>query len=685
MNNKTSAKIIITVTFLIILALLIPELFNNWTESGTNPFDYAHITDVDYKAVLVDEPDSEGKLIVTERLTFDIHAASKNNLFWELWRDLPEQYYDGVKVSYKVNSVKQILPDGSEILYEPSYRLYWYDEDYTATSGPYGPGKWYHSEGPYDEENEQYECVFFYVDGLYREQVVFEIEYEMYNAALRYNDCSDLYISLFSESAVNYLKSYNASILISDSDMPDYGNYEVYTYGTNSHTFTVNESDTANPGYHTFSFSLTEDDLKFKPHNSYIEMELIAFGADKSKLADYAPANYYTYDNVLSEIRNEYKNYLARPALSKVIKTILFIICLVLSAIVLFYAFWTRRRIRSKYIFYTPTTDYKYFRDIPSNLDPNFASHLVFIKHRQLRDDSCIYSSILLSLARKGYIELYELNNDVLIRIKRRLTREELSAAYTNVSGEQLTYCEYQYYILLRRHITTGEMLMSQFRMRIERDAENTAAFASNIDKSTLNIGINKHYFQTSGYTKPRHEINSRSVLFFVAGIAVLTIFNAISYQTIAELAYGGWTVLGLSLITASIFLKCISKNMILLTQEGEDEYAKWRGLYNFLNSDTLINDRTLPELALWEQYLVYATAFGIADKVINAIRIRCPEYANSQLLNNSYYRSHSFRHTGSSLRHSVRSGTRAHYSVSSGGGGYGGGGRGGGGGGGGH
>lgn len=99
-----------------------------------NPFDYARITDVDYKAVVVDEQDSEGKIIVTERLTFDIHAASKNNLFWELWRDLPEEYIDGVKVEYKVNSVKQILDNGTEIVYQESPELYWDDYDYVNTA-----------------------------------------------------------------------------------------------------------------------------------------------------------------------------------------------------------------------------------------------------------------------------------------------------------------------------------------------------------------------------------------------------------------------------------------------------------------------------------------------------------------------------------------------------------------------
>lgn len=49
-------------------------------------FDYARITDVSYKGIIVDEPESYGKIAVTERITFDVHAASKDNPFWELWR-----------------------------------------------------------------------------------------------------------------------------------------------------------------------------------------------------------------------------------------------------------------------------------------------------------------------------------------------------------------------------------------------------------------------------------------------------------------------------------------------------------------------------------------------------------------------------------------------------------------------
>ena len=48
--------------------------------------DYARITDMDYTAKVVDTPGSDGKIVITERITFDVHAAYSWDGFWELWR-----------------------------------------------------------------------------------------------------------------------------------------------------------------------------------------------------------------------------------------------------------------------------------------------------------------------------------------------------------------------------------------------------------------------------------------------------------------------------------------------------------------------------------------------------------------------------------------------------------------------
>ena len=722
---------IVGIIFILVFVLIfgIPIAF----AIATNANDYARITDVEYKAVVVDEPGSEGKVVITERLTFDIHAASRSNLFWELWRDLCEDYVDGVKVHYKVNSVKQIMDDGTEIIYEESPKLYWDDYDYVSYNPYYGPGKWYHSEGPYDEENEQYECVFFYVDGLYREEVVFEIEYEMYNAALKYNDCSDLYLAMYSEETINYLDSFSAEILIPNEDMPSEGNYDVYTYGTNANSFPLKESATKNPGYYTFYFDLDEDDLQFKSYNEYIEFDLVSYGEDKHIFTEYAPSNYYTYDDVLDEIYDEQEAYANTPAKFKIAKIVVLILAIGGGVCILIYALRTDARMKAKHAFFTASMDIDFYREIPSDLDPNFAAALCFAKHKAPKDDSGVYSALLLSLERKEYIDLNDFGNTVLITIKKKPepvippvavpvmpspvssinwdsdwdSDEWSNDSTTNTTVdttpvmdmtppepavpekeyEPLTLCEEYYFNLLVRHAKDGSITMDQFQSRVSSDYVNTDAFARNMDNSIVNIGVKEGYIQKADFTAPQKELRSKATGLNVWATIIIILVNLISVNTRMDLAFGAYTIFAVTCYISAFIIKKKSYKYVLLTQYGEEEYAKWRGLYNFLNSDTLISERTYVELPMWEKYLIYATAFGLSEKVIKAIGIRCPEASQSTVLNNNYCRSGRIHHHSRSVRRAVRSGSSFARSGGGGGGGfgYGGGGRGGGGGGGGH
>lgn len=694
--NKKAVIFVILFYFSIIFFSFLSENSYILEDLQLNPFDYARITDVEYKAVVVDDdPSSQGKVVITERLTFDVHAASQMNLFWELWRDLPEDTVDGLPVYYQVNSVKQILEDGTEVIYEESPVLYWDDEDYVSYNKELGPGKWFHSPGPYNEDRRLYECIFFYVDGLYREEVVFEIEYEMYNAALRYNDCSDLYLALYSGSTIKHLESFEAEILFPNDKMPAKGNYEVYSYGTNSNEFRIKESADRNPGYYTFYFNLDEEDLQFRPYNQYIEFDLVSFDKDKHIFTEYASDNRYSYDDVLDEIFDEQQAYADAPDKFRNAKIVALLLLITASGLVITYALTTDKRMKSKHFFCTPETQMEYFRDVPSDLDPNFAANLVFCKHKAPKDDTGIYSAILLSLARKKYIELQEdYGDDVRITIKKKPTPPAQHVVAADVEMvvpeeeyEPLTPCEEYYFNLLVRHTTAGTTSMSTLQYRVSSDYENTSAFVNNMENSIVNIGVKDFYFQKADYTQPKKQIQSTSKFLLVLGILFIVLVNIISYQTRMDLAFGGYFIFGICCIVSSVYMKQQAGKYILLTQFGEDEYAKWRGLYNFLNSETLMNERTYIELPLWEKYLVYATAFGLSEKVINAISIRCPEVdmETSPVLSNNCYRSSNFRHSSRSFHSSVRSGSSGSFGGGGGGFGYGGGGRGGGGGGGGH
>lgn len=338
-----------------------------------NPNDYCHLTDIDYTAILHDDPNAKACVEITEYLTFDVHAASKSNTYKELWRELPEDYVDGLKVTYNVKSVSQILDNGKEIPYSKTSKMYWEDEDYTQSSTM----RWHHSTGTgrYPDNDES---LLIYIPWTYREKMKFKIVYTMNNAALRYKDCSELYLSMYSGNTITKLNSYKAQILIPNNIMPS--TYYSYTFGTANTRLPYTESNYINPGYHTFSINLDKSDLKFNYHNRYIEFCLLSYGSDRHIFTKYAPNNRYSNENVLEECIAENEYYETQNRKFNIYKTLLLITSIIVTILIIRNTKQKYKKTKEKYNLYDPETDYEYFRDIPSDLDPIFASELVFMK-----------------------------------------------------------------------------------------------------------------------------------------------------------------------------------------------------------------------------------------------------------------------------------------------------------------
>lgn len=61
-------------------------------------------------------------------------------------------------------------------------------------------------------------------------------------------------------------------------------------------------------------------------------------------------------------------------------------------------------------------------------------------------------------------------------------------------------------------------------------------------------------------------------------------------------------------------------------TKKGAEHYAQWRAFKKFLEDFGTFETKELPEIVLWERYLVYATVFGIADKVQKSMNVKIKE-----------------------------------------------------------
>lgn len=74
-----------------------------------------------------------------------------------------------------------------------------------------------------------------------------------------------------------------------------------------------------------------------------------------------------------------------------------------------------------------------------------------------------------------------------------------------------------------------------------------------------------------------------------------------------------------LSMLTLTILI-CLINSIMPYTNKGKIEKRKLLGLKKYINEYSLIKDRDLNAVIVWDEYLAYATAFGIPNKVTDKI-----------------------------------------------------------------
>ena len=129
----------------------------------------------------------------------------------------------------------------------------------------------------------------------------------------------------------------------------------------------------------------------------------------------------------------------------------------------------------------------------------------------------------------------------------------------------------------------------------------------SNVGKKTIREEI-----ITNNKKKNVIDIRIVFLLILVVFIIISTSINVAKYHTIFFI----FTILAICL---NIYISYRSQD-IILTKKGKEEQLKLLELKNYINDYSLIKNRDLESVIIWDKYLAYATAFGIPSKITNSI-----------------------------------------------------------------
>lgn len=311
---------------------------------------------------------------------------------------------------------------------------------------------------------------------------------------------------------------------------------------------------------------------------------------------------------------------------------------------------------------YVPEQELKYFRELPrQDATPAQAVKVLYIKILP-NILGRIVSATLLDLNLKRYIDF---------KIEKEKKKEKITIEILNENSSDLPKDEKIIFDFLKDACEgNNQITVKEFKKYIEKvPPSKIQGFKNNVDLRTkeelISLGIHDKE-QEKIYKK-----YSSSTSLFIT-ILFFTIFiAAIMISEVNTIVIGASAIVIISTIISMIMVGKAKKKVNIYTQKGVDEREKWKGLIKYMEDFSMLDEKEVPDIVLWEHFLVYATAFGIAEKVLKQLKVVYPDLEQN-LDVNTYTYMHIMLHTNfsSSFSNAISTSMSSAYSSATGGGG---------------
>lgn len=273
----------------------------------------------------------------------------------------------------------------------------------------------------------------------------------------------------------------------------------------------------------------------------------------------------------------------------------------------------------------------QYYREF---IDDYNVEDIDYLMKKNITNDA--FSSSLLNLIYKKNIELEEINSK----------KNKKDYKFIKKNEEKLSEAEAIIMNLLFSEIGDGkEVLLSN----IKETAKSTSKSGKNLvydEYTRWKNSVIKDSKKQDFYID-NQKIKFIYILYGVVGILLFALASRLDIT---------WLILRALLLLLSIGFIIYVVSFKKRTVKGNEDYNKWKAFKNFLNDFGRLNEKELPEIKLWERYLVYATIFGVADKLRNTMKIRFEEVNPNYTMRNSMFDYYLFTNITNDITHSINS-----------------------------
>jgi uncharacterized membrane protein len=270
----------------------------------------------------------------------------------------------------------------------------------------------------------------------------------------------------------------------------------------------------------------------------------------------------------------------------------------------------------------------EYYRELPSDYGPAIMGYLYRYKDVSKED----VAATLMDLIRRKYIEI-------------------------DASGQSLTDKKANYTLIYKRDKDQGELLAHEkalidwFFGTVAQGDKLTLNQLENFAKSEkLAISYmngNKRFVSAARSEAAKQDFfddvkeagKKGSIVtnpLFVIGVISALVRILFEMGTYTLIIGGFLFALGLALKT---YYGAIQRR----SKAGNEDFVKWQAFKKFLEEFSNIKDYPMPGIIVWEHYMVYAVAFGIADLVEKQLRFKYRQLG----MENQFAQSTTFRYPG--------------------------------------
>lgn len=344
---------------------------------------------------------------------------------------------------------------------------------------------------------------------------------------------------------------------------------------------------------------------RIESYISYLDLndDYTTLSADIIRIEEYIDEGFdEEYKEIYSEQLVPYKNELYKK--ERKIHTTSVIGAIILAGVgIVFCGKDSFKQLKDKKAF-----NQKYYRDFPNDYPPYVIEYLM-----KERVTNLSVSATILGLIANKVIKIEEKPNSrgknyvVLVYVDENCSGTDDSYGQTDAENEILK-------LLFNKVGKNGRCNLEILKNYGKKSESKAKSIINSIDKFK-NYAI-KESESMNFFEKSKGKAALKIIcLIFIALTA--NVFLGTIYGEIISVRY----VLVCFLLSITLFFMTITSKK--RTPEGALEYSKWLAHKRFLQDFSKFDEKELPEIKLWEKYMVTATILGCADKVQKAMKLK--------------------------------------------------------------